>query len=122
MPELTLPMPVQLVEAKPLARADAGKAAIMRGPVVYCLESADNGDVLSSIRLTGEFEAYEDSSLFDGAVHIRASAMRRKTWTSAELYRTYRPGDEEPCTVTAIPYAFWTNRDDSREMTVWVRV
>lgn len=120
--ELTLPMPVELVEANPLAREDAGKVCIMRGPVVYCLESADNGDTLASLRLTGEFETYEDSGLFEGAVNIRASAMRRRSWNSSALYRTYTPGDEEPCTVTAIPYAFWDNREDTREMTVWVRV
>ncbi|MBQ8512226.1 MAG: glycoside hydrolase family 127 protein [Clostridia bacterium] len=120
--ELTLPMPVELIEANPLAREDAGKAAIMRGPVVYCLEAADNGDVLTSVRLTGEFETYEDDTLFEGAVNIRASAMRRKGWTDSILYRPLKAGDEEPCTVTAIPYAFWTNRADTREMIVWVRI
>ena len=34
-------MAPQLVRANPLVREDAGRVAIQRGPVVYCLESPD---------------------------------------------------------------------------------
>ncbi len=42
---LTLPMPVRRVYGNPLVRHVAGKVAIQRGPLVYCLEQADNGGV-----------------------------------------------------------------------------
>ena len=43
---LEMDMPVQLMEADPRVREDVGKVAVTRGPVVYCLEEADNGDQL----------------------------------------------------------------------------
>ena len=49
--ELELPMPVERVRADPRVRADYGKVAVQRGPLVYCLEEADNGPGLSAVRL-----------------------------------------------------------------------
>jgi len=120
---LDLPMPVEFAEANPLLRADNGRVAIMRGPVVYCLESADNGEDLDALQLTGPegFRAEVDDSLFPGMVKLTGPALRRKPWTTGALYRTYRPGDLEKCEITAIPYAFWDNREDTREMIVWIR-
>jgi DUF1680 family protein len=40
--ELDLPMPVERVHADPRVKADVGRLALQRGPVVYCLEGADN--------------------------------------------------------------------------------
>ena len=120
---LDLPMPVEFAEANPLLRADNGRVAIMRGPVVYCLESADNGEDLDALQLTDPegFRAEVDDSLFPGMVKLKGPALRRKPWTTGTLYRTYRPGDLEECEITAIPYAFWDNREDTREMIVWIR-
>ena len=120
---LDLPMPVEFAEANPLLRADNGRVAIMRGPVVYCLESADNGEDLDALQLTDPdaFRAEADDSLFSGMVKLTGPALRRKPWTTGALYRTYRPGDLEECEITAIPYAFWDNREDTREMIVWIR-
>ncbi len=122
--EIRLPMPIEFVEANPLLREDNGRVAIMRGPVVYCLESADNGDVLDSLRITdfASFTSYGDSSLFDGAVYIKGKAMKRTAWDSDSLYRRHDGADEVECEIKAIPYAFWDNREDTREMTVWVRI
>ena len=39
--ELDLPMPVRLMEAHPKAEAQRNQVAVMRGPVLYCLESPD---------------------------------------------------------------------------------
>ena len=116
-------MPVEFIEANPLLREDNGKIAITRGPVVYCLESADNGDVLDSLRICDfdSFTTYRDDSLFEGAVYIKGKAMKRKPWNDdAPLYRM-SDTKETPVEITAIPYALWDNRDDTREMTVWIR-
>ena len=122
--ELTLPMPIEFIEADPLLRADNGKVAITRGPIVYCLESADNGDVLDGLRICdfNSFSTYQDNSLFDGAVYIEGTAMKRKSWQDdSPLYRRVNINDELPVRIKAIPYALWDNRDDTREMTVWIR-
>ena len=41
--ELDLPMTIQHMEAHPLVKADQGRVAIQRGPIVYCFEAVDNG-------------------------------------------------------------------------------
>lgn len=45
------PMEAHRIYAHPSLRADAQKVTIQRGPLVYCLESIDNGEPLSSISL-----------------------------------------------------------------------
>jgi DUF1680 family protein len=41
--QLSRPMPVQRLKAHPNVEANLGRAALQRGPLVYCLEAADNG-------------------------------------------------------------------------------
>ena len=45
MVEIDLPMPIRRVVADPRVAACRGKTALMRGPVVYCLEATDHPDV-----------------------------------------------------------------------------
>lgn len=121
--EIEFPMEVKLVEANPSVRYDAGKVAIMRGPVVYCIESADNGERLSSIKLkeNGKFRTERENLLFDGEVSIYAEAYKKPQWQTDELYKAFSKGYEET-EIKAIPYAFWGNREDTKEMAVWIRV
>ncbi|MCD7955994.1 MAG: glycoside hydrolase family 127 protein [Lachnospiraceae bacterium] len=49
--ELHFPMNVRLMSADPRVREDAGKVAVMRGPLVYCIEEADNGKDLHLLTL-----------------------------------------------------------------------
>lgn len=121
--ELVFDMPVEAVEANPQVRADAGKVALTRGPLVYCLEEADNGANLSAIRLLeGAAPAVEaDTALPGGAVAIRVPGMRRQStgWDDA-LYRPLSK-EETPVIVKAIPYCLWGNRAPG-EMQVWTRI
>src|SRR5205807_431233 len=39
--ELHLPMPVRILEANPYVEETRNQVAVMRGPIVYCLESTD---------------------------------------------------------------------------------
>lgn len=119
--ELILPMEAHRVYAHPNLRANAGKTAIQRGPLVYCLESADNSEPLSSISLSKQgilTEAY-DQELLGGAVVIRAAGSRveEQSW-SGGLYSSTR-ADVQPVEVTAVPYYLWGNRG-SGEMKVWI--
>jgi DUF1680 family protein len=45
--EMELPMPVRFMTANPKVQDDRGKVAVMRGPVVYCLEGDDVSEGVS---------------------------------------------------------------------------
>jgi len=120
--ELLLPMPIERVHAHPEVRAAAGKVAIMRGPIVYCLEEIDNGPNLAQIVLPRKAELTvesKDPALGD-AVVIRGVALRADTsaWGSS----LYAPAECErkATSITAVPYYTWCNRK-SGEMAVWIR-
>ncbi|WP_042199407.1 glycoside hydrolase family 127 protein [Paenibacillus camerounensis] len=120
--ELSFPMTATRVYAHPQLRADAGQTAIQRGPLVYCLEEADNGATLSSISLdeAGAFTERFDDSLLGGAVVVKTDGFRidEGSWNGG-LYGSMKAG-VTPVEVTAVPYYLWGNRG-SGEMKVWVR-
>ncbi len=117
-------MPVSVVRAHPKARACAGKVALRRGPVVYCLEEKDNGENLALIKLVanGEFTLETDNGLPEGILSIRADAVRENedSWDEYELYRDGSANRETPMKALFVPYYAWNNRGDG-EMLVWVR-
>jgi DUF1680 family protein len=119
---LDLPMPVERVYAHPFVRADVGRVALKRGPLVYCLEQVDNGNVpIGLVRLprSATCLSAERPDLFDGIVTVVADARAANAdaWNGA-LYGT-APPDEEPITMTAVPYFLWSNRGPN-PMTVWI--
>lgn len=119
---LELPMPVRQVEARPEVTAAAGRVALQRGPVVYCLEGVDNDVALENVclREDAEFSTEYDPDLLDGTVVVRGDATLTATGGDDALYRTRTAPANEPVTVTAVPYFAWANRDES-EMRVWMR-
>jgi DUF1680 family protein len=120
--ELTLSMPVERVRAHPAVKADVGRVAIQRGPVVYCLEGADHPVPLDQICLPSDavFTPEFHPNLLDGVTILRTTArvIPAETWQSS-LYWSDVPAGE-PVSLTAIPYYAWDNRDPG-EMVVWIR-
>ncbi len=122
--ELTLPMPVQRVRANPMVRANAGRVALQRGPIVYCLEEADNGPNLSAVVLPpdAELTAKWNPDLLGGVVTIHGKALRvdESQW-DGKLYMasSTQPAAKE-IEITAVPYSTWCNRQPG-EMLVWIR-
>lgn len=116
-------LPVRFIRANPNVRADAGKVAVMKGPLVYCLEETDNGQNLSEIFIdtvqTPEEEYRED--LFKGCCVIRLKGKRLKeeNWKDGKLYQECEAFYEDT-ELTAIPYCYWCNRTPG-EMTVWIK-
>lgn len=113
--------PPKLVRANPLVRADVGKAAIVRGPLVYCLEEVDNGENLSALYLKGEEELTEEwNDKLGGIVQIMAHGERVKqdAWQGG-LYGSQRL-KTEPVQLCAVPYPYWNNRGMG-EMCVWIK-
>lgn len=122
---LTMDMPPVLVEANPNVREDIGKVAVMRGPVVYCLEEADNGASLQEIYLEKEpvFTEEFEENLLKGVVTLKTRGKRvsREGWKETALYRPYKGSSYQTQELKFIPYYAWTNRTPG-EMLVWVRI
>ncbi len=119
---LDLPMPAQRVYAHPAIAADAGNVAIQRGPLVYCLEQADQSMPLDRVALPQavELAASFDPELLGGVVTLAgtAQALDDAGWEGV-LYSPAAPATQ-PCAITAIPYYAWDHRAPGR-MRVWVR-
>ncbi|KAB0872739.1 glycoside hydrolase family 127 protein [Cronobacter muytjensii] len=121
---LTLPMPVRRVYGNPLARHVAGKVAVQRGPLIYCLEEADNGSELHNLRLpaTAAFREMPGKGIFARQVLIQAEGWRQASAEpeSQPLWHYDRaPTEATPQTLTFIPWFSWANRGEG-EMRVWV--
>ena len=119
---LELPMPAQRVYAHPAIAADAGNVAIQRGPLVYCLEQADQSIPLDRVALpqAAELDASFEPELLGGLVTLAgaAQALDDAGWEGV-LYSTAAPATQ-PCAIMAIPYYAWDHRAPGR-MLVWVR-
>jgi len=121
--EIMLPMPVERIHAHPDVRADAGKVAIQRGPVVYCLEEVDNGPNLSDLSLPQDAKLILgvcDQSL--GGTPVIHGVARRSVMTSQWKRVLYSPValEREEIAIRAVPYFAWGNRQPG-EMLVWIR-
>lgn len=113
--ELEFDMPVRLIAANRRVHSDAGRVAVMRGPVVYCAEGVDNGVDLKSISIdiSADFKV-KNSELF--LPILQTKAYRPKE--NESLY--YEAGDDyEEIPFTLIPYYAFANRKES-EMQVWI--
>lgn len=127
--ELLFPMEVRLLEADSRVREDIGKVAIMRGPIVYCMEEADNGKDLHllSVDVSGEIEAVDEVICETKVKTVTISGVRRKTENAIEserasmqLYHRVKPDNKEKTKLKYIPYYMWANRMEN-EMQVWTR-
>lgn len=120
--EWVLPMPVERVRAHPAVRDDGGCVALMRGPIVYCLEQADNPVPLDRMVLPDDapLEVRFDEGLLGGVSVIEGEALLVEDgeWDSA-LYRT-TPAKTKPFGITAVAYYAWDHRKPG-EMRVWIR-
>ena len=95
--DLALDMPVEVVEADPRVKEDVGKRAVQRGPLVYCIEEADNQTDFDAITIQPEapWEAAFDADLLSGVVKVTDGST------------------------TYIPYYAWDNREAGK-MKVWI--
>jgi DUF1680 family protein len=123
--EYELAMPIRAVFANPAIRQLEGRAAIQRGPLVYCLEGVDHGEILldqisvNSQDIPGFKVAYH-KDLLGGVAVIEGSGkvIDETTWAGG-LYNDQAP-QEKDIRILAIPYYAWDNREPG-EMRVWLR-
>ena len=108
-------MPVRRILANDKVADDAGKVALQRGPLVYCIERPDvkDGHVLNLLVpddavISAEFNA----ELLGGVEVLKGEA------TSLRLTEDHKI-EKEKVQFTAIPYYAWANRGPG-QMAVWL--
>ncbi len=105
------------IEARPEVVFNSGRYAVMRGPVLYCMEGADNGELLRDIMLEthARFQYGRHKEL--GVPRLTVRAWRTVREPDAPLYRR-KTQNKEKIEAVLIPYFAFANRGES-EMQVW---
>lgn len=96
--------------------ACANKLALMRGPVVYCLEGVDNGPQLRNVTVLPDAAITQGTSERYGVPVLQTTGMY--TVSGEGLYHRYHNHHQEK-KLTFIPYFAFANRGES-EMYVWL--
>lgn len=119
---ITFEMEPLAVRTNPLVPDNIGKVAVQRGPIVYCMEEADNEKGLSRLTIdAASLQAEPGELLGHSIVRIKAKAQKLQPVKSDTLYLFNEETVQyEPCTVTFIPYYMWQNRGVG-EMQIWSR-
>lgn len=123
-------MQPRFVEAHHRLRENTSSYALMRGPLVYCLEGVDNPHVSRmDVRLNaaevgagGALQARKASDLLGGVVALHVPGFTPDADTQAPLYQTARPHQpllEHEVDLVFIPYYTRANRAPTW-MKVWV--
>lgn len=111
--DVRLDISIKLVKSSNLVRGNIGRAAVMRGAVVYCAEEADNGKNLHLLKINADAHfRYEKP-------YIIADGTREAE--DAELYSVYKEPHTEQCLIKLVPYSHWGNRGEN-EMSVYLRI
>ena len=117
-------MPVRRMLSNPNVKDTVGKYALMRGPLVYCLESIDNEFDFSTVGfpMTEKVSVVNSSTNFKGAPIIEGTAFSApKTKWGTKLFSD--AGDFTRVKFRALPYFLWDNRPKPKaanEMMVWL--
>ena len=114
---LNLGMGVSMMSARPELKQDSGRIAIQRGPLVYCVEGADNnGKAWNIIVPENTRFTVIDHKVQDESVKALTAEVPVVTVGSDGLSLK-----TEMKKIIAIPYYAWANRGKN-EMQVWLPV
>ena len=124
--EYNMDMPIRTVWAHPAVRALQGRMALQRGPLVYCLEGVDHGEIvldrisIDPQQVANNFQVEHREDLLGGVSVLRGKGrvVDESEWEDI-LYRNQQPSSKS-IDITAIPYYAWDNRA-SGEMRIWIR-
>lgn len=115
-------MPVRWIQAHSNVQETEGKLALMRGPLVYCLEEKDNGHDLHLLQCDpyGATTVTQKNICDEKIVAIQSSGYRTKECDSfSPLYQEWTAQQPQKTTLCWVPYYVWANRGEN-EMRVWV--
>ncbi len=107
-------MPIRRVLCHQNVKDNAGKAAIQRGPLVYCFEGIDNPQGVANLVLPSNSDLHAEyrADLLNGIVTIKGKGKIRKSQPDGKT-------SLEDIEVVAIPYYAWAHRGKS-QMAVWL--
>jgi DUF1680 family protein len=121
--ELTLPMPVRVLRGHRLAEETTNQVAVRRGPVVYCLESADLpvGVTLeqAALRRGTAFTPVDADVAGHSVVALEAEIAVIPPTDEDSLYADLADVEPSSAVVRLVPYYAWGNRG-AGEMSVWL--
>lgn len=120
--EINFEITPHLVFSNPLVRADCGKACIMRGPEVYCLEECDNGANLGAVVVENDVDFTEvwRNDVLGGKMSLVFNGKRLVPQTDSPVSLCAKPPVLQDVRLTAFPYGSWGNRGEG-EMIVWLK-
>ncbi len=112
---IDIPMEIRMTEAHELVKANQGRIALQRGPVVYCIEKAGNA------QLNADIEGFDPLNLVIPR-DAKLTATRKKDYLKDIVEITgdvkYATGNEDEmidAKLQAVPYYAWNNRGDDTE-------
>lgn len=114
-----LDMAVHKVYTSNRVSANTGRAAIQRGPLIYCAEGVDNENDILSLNLKRDGKATVSEYLPEklcGIQEIYVQGYREAV--NEELY-TFDAPKAELCQIILVPYYTWGNRG-LNQMRVWM--
>ncbi|MFV0606479.1 MAG: glycoside hydrolase family 127 protein [Niabella sp.] len=122
--ELVLDMSAALIESNPLVEETRNLVAVKRGPIVYCIESADlKSNSIFDIQLPSNIQLKPQPMKIDGgnvmALIGNAKLMNNEGWKN-KLYKEINTSSKQ-IPIKLIPYYAWANRGE-KDMTVWMPV
>lgn len=96
-------------------RDNYGKVALMNGPVVYCIEGVDNGDIYSlTVDTSSEMEIMYNEEFSMNEIIVSGTRHPQTT----ELYSSHKVNAEK-AKIKFVPYSVFANRGVT-DMLVWV--
>ncbi|TDD65289.1 hypothetical protein E1262_25850 [Jiangella aurantiaca] len=119
-----LPIAPRLVVAHHFVEEATNQVAVMRGPVVYCVESADlpedTGIETVYLPRSIAFTERPGTGQFAGHVLLDGTAATLPAPVpDGQLFADLDDAEPRPLDVTLVPYAVWGNRGPG-EMSVWI--
>ena len=113
--ELNMPMEVKIIKARNELKQDSNRVAIQRGPMVYCVEGADNSGKAWNVIVPDNthFETIDYKVLNE---RVKALAAEVPVVTVGEDGLSLKTEKKK---IIAIPYYAWANRGRN-EMQVWL--
>lgn len=113
--EIRLPMTVRKVVSRTEVKADNDRVALQRGPLIYCVEGADNGGQAWNMIVPDKasFTEGETTVLSEKVVSLSSKLPVVNVGNDGLSVTTTEK------TITAIPYYVWCNRG-SNQMQVWL--
>jgi len=109
------PMEIREMVANPKVKMDNDRIALQRGPLVYCVEGADNKEGVWNLTVPGgtSFRATDYKVLDESVVALQTELPSALANENGDAIRIERRK------ITAIPYYCWANRG-ANDMQVWL--